>query len=325
MLFLPYTVELQLNRKPVITVLVCLLCLWVFISQQTSSARTVTSALDYCSTRHAHGFWVAIEKVTGARSRESCAATLAAIHSSTDPAALIQTMASEASPYQSFSKEAGRRYTVSQLTHHYLAFSKQAPPDLTARLLYDPRTRDPLHMLTAVVAHAGWGHLIGNLFFFLAFAATVEVVVGYPIFPLLLVALALGTGIAYSLWSSAVADPLPTLGLSGVVMGMIGLFTWFLPTARIRCLLWLVIWGRTLAVPAWLLAGWYIGWNVYDLAKSGGHQTGTNFVAHVSGAALGFLFGVLFFRSQRERVQADFAGVRARKRHHRPVLPRRRY
>ena len=33
MLFLPYTVELQLNRKPVITVLVCLLCLWVFICQ----------------------------------------------------------------------------------------------------------------------------------------------------------------------------------------------------------------------------------------------------------------------------------------------------
>ena len=109
MLFLPYTVELQLNRKPVITVLVCLLCLWVFICQQTSSARTITSALDYCSTRHAHGFWVAIEKVTGSRSRESCAVTLATIHSSTDPAALIQTMASEASPYQSFSKEAGRR------------------------------------------------------------------------------------------------------------------------------------------------------------------------------------------------------------------------
>ena len=325
MIFLPYTVELQLNRKPVITILVCLLCVWVFISQQASSQRTITSALQYCSTRHAHGFWLAIEKVTGDRSRDACAVTLAAIHSSTDPAALIQKLAGEAAPYQSFSPEAGRRYTVRQLTDHYLAFSARASPDLTARLLYDPRTHDPVHMLTAAVAHGGWGHLIGNLFFFLAFAATVEVVVGYLAFPLLLIALALGTGIAYSLWSSAIADPLPTLGLSGVVMGMIGLFTWFLPTARIRCLLWLVIWGRTLAVPAWLLAGWYVGWNIYDLAQSAGQPTGTNFAAHVSGACLGFFFGVLFFRSRRERVQADFAGVRARKRHQQPVLPRRRY
>lgn len=325
MLFLPYTVDLQLNRKPVITILVCLVCLWVFICQQTSTARTMTSALDYCSTRHTHGFWLAIEKVTGSRSREACAATIATLHSSTDPAALIQTFAADAAPYQTLSGKAGRRFTIKELSDHYLAFSREAPPDLTARLLYDPQTHDARHMLTAAVAHGGWGHLVGNLFFFVAFAATVEVIVGYFLFPVLLVAFALGTGIAYSLWSSAVGNILPTLGLSGVVMGMIGLFTWFLPTARIRCLLWLVVWGRTLAVPAWVLAGWYVGWNVYDLAHAGVHQTGTNFVAHVSGAALGFLFGPLFFRSLRERVQADFFGVQARRRHQQPVLPGRRY
>jgi membrane associated rhomboid family serine protease len=292
--------------------------------QQASTGRTIASAREYCSGNHTHGFRVAIEKVTGSKSPDACAMTMAALHTSADPAALIRTFAAEAAPYRTLAKTAGRRYTVKQFADHYRAFSRQVPPDLTARLLHDPRTHDAGHMLTATFAHAGWGHLLGNLFFFVAFAATVEVIVGYLLFPVILVALALGTGIAYSLWSAAVGNMLPTLGLSGVVMGMIGLFIWFLPTARSRCLLWLVIGGRTLAVPAWLLAGWYIGWNVFDLAHAGGHQTGTNFVAHVSGAAPGFLFGPLFFRSLRERVRAEFYGEQACRRHQQPVYARRR-
>jgi membrane associated rhomboid family serine protease len=91
------------------------------------------------------------------------------------------------------------------------------------------------------------------------------------------------------------------VGLSGVVMGMIALFVFFIPMARVKCFLWLIVIYRRFAVPAWLLATWYIGWDIYALTKSG--NPGVNLVAHVSGAAIGFLVGVVFFRAKRHWAQ----------------------
>jgi len=95
---------------------------------------------------------------------------------------------------------------------------------------------------------------------------------------------------------------LPTVGLSGVVMGMIALFVFFIPWARISCFLWLIVFYRRFALPAWLLASWYIGWDVYALFTREG-STGVNLVAHLSGAAIGFLLGVTFFRQKRHWAQ----------------------
>ncbi len=85
-------------------------------------------------------------------------------------------------------------------------------------------------------------------------------------------------------------------------MGMMALFTFFLPRGNIRCLLWIIVLIRTIAVPAWLLAAWYIGWDVYALFHDA-EQSGINVVAHVSGAALGYLAGVAFFRKRRAEVR----------------------
>jgi membrane associated rhomboid family serine protease len=48
-------------------------------------------------------------------------------------------------------------------------------------------------MLSAAVAHASWSHLIGNLIFFFAFAATIEILLGPLLYIGVLVILALGT------------------------------------------------------------------------------------------------------------------------------------
>jgi membrane associated rhomboid family serine protease len=96
---------------------------------------------------------------------------------------------------------------------------------------------------------------------------------------------------------------MPTIGLSGVVMGVIGLFAYLAPTARIRCVLWLLVFWRVLRVPAWILALWYVGWDVYSLMHNDG-SSHVNFVAHVSGAALGYLSGLVLFRKRKEWVDA---------------------
>jgi hypothetical protein len=90
---------------------------------------------------------------------------------------------------------------------------------------------------------------------------------------------------------------LPTLGLSGVVMGMLALFVYFLPHARIRMFYWFIIYVGTVGIPAWFLAAWYIGGDFYSQVSGAGGYV--NFVAHLAGAALGFLIGVAIFRQKR--------------------------
>jgi membrane associated rhomboid family serine protease len=177
------------------------------------------------------------------------------------------------------------------------------PSYTTQQLWYEPASWNWKSMISAAFAHASWLHVLGNLFFFFAFAAAVEMIIGHFRFSLMIVGLALGTHIFYSLAMAGVDNAPPTVGLSGVVMGMMALFAFFLPTGRIRCFLWLIVFFKRFALPAWLLVSWYVGWDVYALLTEDG-QSGINMVAHVSGAGIGFAAGMLLFRKRRREIAA---------------------
>ena len=116
--------------------------------------------------------------------------------------------------------------------------------------------------------------------------------------------MAFGTNIAYSLAMIGAQNPLPTVGLSGVVMGMIAMLAYFLPTAKVRCFYWFFIRIGTIAVSALILATVYIGIDVYTLLTQD-DLGGVNLIAHVSGAALGLLLGVIFFRARKRAIVID--------------------
>jgi membrane associated rhomboid family serine protease len=66
--------------------------------------------------------------------------------------------------------------------------------------------------------------------------------------------------------------------------------------------LWLIFFYYRFALPAWLLATWYVGWDLYAIFTTEG-KTGVNLVAHLSGAALGLLLGATLFRQKRHWAQ----------------------
>jgi membrane associated rhomboid family serine protease len=95
--------------------------------------------------------------------------------------------------------------------------------------------------------------------------------------------------------------PVPSLGLSGVVMGMMALFVYFIPQARIKFFYWILIKFGTIAIPAWLVVLWFVGGDMYaNLVRT---ASSTNFIAHLGGAALGLLIGLLVFRRKRHWAQ----------------------
>ena len=118
------------------------------------------------------------------------------------------------------------------------------------------------------------------------------------------VAVAIGTSVLYSLYSISVQSNIPTLGLSGVVSGFMGMFMYFAPTVNIRNVLWIILPLLRFSIPAWVMVLMYIGYDTYKLINESDWQ-GTNLVAHVGGGFIGYLLGVTFFRARKKSVQAQ--------------------
>jgi membrane associated rhomboid family serine protease len=174
-----------------------------------------------------------------------------------------------------------------------------------ASLVYYPDSWNPVMMLVSSVSHAGWGHIIGNLIFFLAFSPAAEVIVGsVKKYIAILIAIAFIDSITYSLTSLFEAEPVPTLGLSGVVMGVIGLSAYLMPKARIKVFVWFLVFIRTVYIPAWILAAWFIGWDTWDLLHYG-NSNGINLVSHVSGGIAGYLIGFFWMKDRREEISEE--------------------
>ncbi|MDH3695515.1 MAG: rhomboid family intramembrane serine protease, partial [Gammaproteobacteria bacterium] len=171
--------------------------------------------------------------------------------------------------------------------------------------MYEPGSWNSITTVTSTFAHGSWSHVIGNLFFFFAFSATLKIILGFLWYPVVILFIAFGTNIFYSLYSYAQTDLLPTLGLSGVVMGVMAMLVLFLPRVEIRFFFWLVLIIWRFGLPAWLVVLWYLGFDTYNLFAQ--EQMGAiNLVAHVTGAAIGYGLGVLFFRDKRDEVVAEY-------------------
>ncbi len=308
MLFIPFKVDLNLHRLPILTILISLACIAIYVQQQGSYKAIEKSVVNFCQEQRTDSrFALVLEKVQGERSLGACAQLIYTLFSSDDTNKEIQALAKGADKIDAFPADYSRQYIQQNLNEKYALFEKiNRAHNLTDQLMYQPDSFNIKNMITAAFAHGSWSHVIGNLFFFFAFAAAVELALGFFAYLLVFIALAIGTHLAYSFSLYGVIDAAPTLGLSGVVMGMMGMFAYLMPTVRIRCFWWFIVIVRILRVPAWILALWYVGWDIYALNQSDS-QSNINFIAHVSGAGIGFILGLFFFRQRRAQIQQEIA------------------
>lgn len=171
------------------------------------------------------------------------------------------------------------------------------------QLVYRPlQWWDLWSVITSSLAHADIYHILFNLIFFFAFTPALEVLIGNSLhFLLTLFLTALAACWSYTIYVELGSfPPIPSLGLSGVVTGMMGLSAYLMPKARIRTLLF---WGFppiTLYIPAMGLALFYIGRDALDLLTEGMGQV--NIVAHVFGGVAGYFIGLIAFRTRRQEI-----------------------
>jgi membrane associated rhomboid family serine protease len=147
---------------------------------------------------------------------------------------------------------------------------------------------------TSMFLHAGWAHVLGNMWFLFIFGDNVEDYLGhfqYLIFYLLSGLLAMATQVAIYLHSN-----IPTVGASGAIAGVLGAY--FLLYPRARVLTWFFVF--VMYLPAWVVLGeWFVlqfvsGAATLSMAHAGPDMGGVAVWAHVGGFIAGMLMVKLF-------------------------------
>ena len=148
-------------------------------------------------------------------------------------------------------------------------------------------------LVTSMFLHGGWLHLIGNMWFLWVFGSHVEEAVGgvkYLVFYLI-------SGIVSALIQLFVSlgSPIPTLGASGAIAGVMGGFMLLYPRARVVTLVFIIIFITTVELPAaFMLLYWFAIQLLSGLQSvhSFGDGGGVAWFAHVGG----FLAGLVLIR-----------------------------
>ena len=300
-MFLPVKADFALPRFPVLTVLICLICIGVFIKQQ-SDWKEFGLAIDrFCNSSRSHIEQIVFERIAASQNMDTCGDIMYTIANdpTRDESEVIAEMASKIRPLTGFNSEDSREYVQQMLEEQTRRFNTLVPPDPDEGLAYYTGSWNPITMITSSFAHGDWGHILFNLVFFFAFAATVEVLIG----PLRYVAFVLVDswfiGLTGSIAAAATAQHYWTLGLSGVVMGMMGLFAYLLPRGKIKCYYFFIIIFGSVAIPGWMLTAWYLGGDIVTLLTNDDYGR-VNVLAHVMGGVGGYLFGLLFLREVRK-------------------------
>lgn len=140
--------------------------------------------------------------------------------------------------------------------------------------------------LTSMFLHAGWGHLVGNLWFLHLFGDNVEDTLGRGRFGVLY----LLSGLVAVVVQVAV-DPgtaVPMIGASGAISGLLAAYALLFPHARIATLVPLLIVFPVISVPAWVfIFGWFAFQVVQGWMSLGDVSGGVAWFAHLGGFVAG--------------------------------------
>lgn len=300
-MIIPYRPDIGIDRIPWVTVVILVLCFWVHWLNGRDDTRLIQGAQDYC-TQDTERLAQYFERLDPGEGRDICTAFMFSLRDSDDPKADLQRYLDEL-PENVITASAFRRdYLETQILTALTQFAQGQRPTLRTRLAYFTGTWEFPRMLSASVVHFSLDHIIGNVLAFLAFGILVEAIAGPVLFALMMIVASFTVAWGSSLWYQAtLGHGVLTGGLSGLVFAVIGALAYLWPGARVRCLIWFFIPLMRFSLPAWLLASFYIGWNVYDLFND--HHAHVNFTAHLVGALTGLLFSAIALVKQRRFVR----------------------
>jgi membrane associated rhomboid family serine protease len=161
---------------------------------------------------------------------------------------------------------------------------------------------------TSMFLHGSWVHLISNMWFLWLFGNNIEDSMGHLRFLVFYVLVGLAAAAAH-VWS-APDSPIPTIGASGAVSGVMGAYLLLYPRVRIHTLFIFVFFIRIIPVSAWFVLAYWFFIQLLSGMTTPALGGGVAFWAHVGGFVAGLLL-IKFFENPR-LVQAKRRHIRLR-------------
>ncbi len=164
---------------------------------------------------------------------------------------------------------------------------------LVPALLQSNPIRFVLSIFTSMFMHAGWFHLLSNMWILFIFGDNVEDRMGpksYLLFYLL-------SGVMAALMQSFLfpASNIPVVGASGAIAGVLGAYILLYPSAKVVTLIPLFIFFSVIQVPVVVFLGfWFVSQLFSGLASIGATGGGVAWWAHIGGFILGLVASPLF-------------------------------
>jgi membrane associated rhomboid family serine protease len=171
------------------------------------------------------------------------------------------------------------------------------PQRLALFLAGSPRYPLPavvLPFFTSMFLHAGWAHVLGNMWFLFVFGDNVEDYLGHFKYLVFYLACGLCAGMTQVVVSAH--STLPMVGASGAIAGVLGAYFVLYPRARV--LTWFFVF--VIYIPAWFVLGeWFVmnffqGAATLSMEHAGRDMGGVAFWAHVGGFIAGAVMIKMF-------------------------------
>ncbi len=145
-------------------------------------------------------------------------------------------------------------------------------------------------IFTAMFMHGSWFHLIGNMVFLWIFGDNVEDRFGHANF--LIFYLLAGIAATFAQYSVSPESPVPNVGASGAIAGVLGAYILMFPQSRVNVL----VGGQIVAMPAVIVLG---AWIVLQLISGVGtigdaDVGGVAYMAHIGGFIAGLAMTFVF-------------------------------
>lgn len=174
-----------------------------------------------------------------------------------------------------------------------IAIATQAPSHIQWALI---------PFFTSLFLHAGWLHLIGNMLFLYIFGDNVEATLGHTRYLVFYFACGLAASLTHLI--SSPGSPVPTVGASGAIAGVLGAYFLLFPRARVLTLVPIFFFIQIVEIPAFIFLGiWFLlQFLSGSIALFSPKQIGgVAWWAHIGGFAVGAGYTIFRYRQLKRR------------------------
>jgi len=140
-------------------------------------------------------------------------------------------------------------------------------------------------LITSLFLHGSLLHLAGNMLFLWIFGDNLEDQLGHAGYLLFYLACGIGAGLAQL--AASPASPIPMVGASGAIAGVMGGYLLLFPRAKIDVLFIFIIFFKVFQIPAWIMLGIWFGLQLLNGVGTDMAGGGVAYWAHAGGFALG--------------------------------------